>query len=79
MVACKILHESAFLGGSKAIYKEVEGLLEEAGIPARLRALEDLAKAKRAEAERYLLERCRITPEEYLRLFTTSDEFSEVF
>lgn len=79
MVACKILHESAFLGGSKALYTEVGGLLEAAGIPARLRALEDLAKAKRGEAERYLLERCRITPEEYLRLFTTSDEFSEVF
>lgn len=79
MVACKILHESRFLGGSEALYREVKALLEEAGIPTRLRALEDLAKAKREEAERYLLEKCTITPDEYLHLFTTSDEFSEVF
>lgn len=79
MVACKIIHESKFLWGNMAIYKEVLKMLKEGKVPEKLSELERKAIKYREEAEEYLLKKEGVTDEEYLKLFTTSEEFNEIF
>jgi hypothetical protein len=79
MVACKIIDEGEFLYGSRRLYEEILSMLKEHGIPEKLRELEAKAREYRREAEAYLLERQEISEDEYMKLFTTTEEFSEIF
>jgi hypothetical protein len=78
MVSCKILHESEFIYGSRALYEEMKALLTENGIPERLAALEAVAVEARASAESRLLEidDAGLVGDE-LYLFHTSEETEE--
>ncbi len=55
MVACKLLHEGAFLYGSGKIFHTIRVLLKEHGIIQRLHALEKKARDFRRQAESFLL------------------------
>jgi hypothetical protein len=79
MVACKILAEGKFIGGSRRLYKEINELIKENNIPEKLKELEAQASENRRRAEKYLLEREVISQDEYMKLFTTTEEFSEIF
>ena len=78
MVACKILHEGAFLCGSEDLFRRVKGLLKDQGVIRKLSDLEIRARVFREDAEAYLL---RETPEkilaENLSLFFPSEESEE--
>lgn len=79
IVACKIMNEAKFLYGSKSIYKQVLRILKESSVPEKLKKLEKIAIEKRKEAEEYLLQKGKISEEEYFKLFTTTEEFGEIF
>lgn len=55
IVACKLLHEGAFLYGSEEIFHTVRAMLKEHGVIQKLNALEEKAKDFRKEAENLLL------------------------
>ncbi len=55
MVAVKILDEGQFLDGSPEIYHTVNAILEENGLPSRLKALEERAAHFRKKAEELIL------------------------
>ncbi len=79
MIACKILHEGKLLHGDRELYESVLRVLDENGIPARLKKLERVSTIQREKAEDYLLKKGTIDSEEYMKLFTTSEEFGEIF
>ncbi|MEE8167647.1 MAG: hypothetical protein V3T58_02100 [Candidatus Hydrothermarchaeales archaeon] len=79
MIACKILHEGKLLLGSNDLYQDIVELLRLNDIPPKLSALEKEAAKKRAGAEEYLLKKGEIGQEEYMKLFTTTEEFGEIF
>jgi len=79
IVACKIMNEAKFLYGSKSICRQVLRILKENSVPKKLKELEKTAIGKRKEAEKYLLKKSAISEEEYMNLFTTTEEFSEIF
>ncbi len=80
MVASKILNEGQFLYGNKDVFQKVKNLVEEYGIPGKLKSLEDQAVENRALAEEQLL---NIDVEnersEYLNLFFTRAEEDEIY
>ena len=55
MVACKILHEGAFLHGSEDLFTTVKTLLRTQGVTAKINELEKQARVFRRDAEAYLL------------------------
>jgi hypothetical protein len=79
MVACKILHEGKLLYGDKELYESIIQILRKNSIPAKLAKLKRLAAIRRRYAENYLLKKGNIDQEEYMRIFTTSEEFGEIF
>ncbi|MFQ6105561.1 MAG: hypothetical protein ACE5NL_00625 [Candidatus Hydrothermarchaeaceae archaeon] len=79
MVACKIIEESKFLYGNERIYRQVLDTLEDGGVPGKLEKLEGIAAEYRKRAEEHLLKKDRVSEEEYMKLFTTTEEFSEIF
>ncbi|MBI5253909.1 MAG: hypothetical protein HY930_05895 [Euryarchaeota archaeon] len=79
IIACKIMNEAKFLYGSKSVYKQVLRILKESSVPEKLKKLEKIAVEKRKEAEEYLLRKGKISEEEYFKLFTTTEEFGEIF
>lgn len=56
MVACKLLHEGAFLYGNENIFHTIRNMLKEHGIIQKLNTLEESARDFRKEAEKLLLE-----------------------
>jgi len=81
MVACKILCECRLLCGSPLLFDEVMGLVDASGVRARLDALEAVAEAERAAAERTLLDLAATAAsgENPLHLFYTSEEGDEIY
>ena len=55
MVACKLLHEGAFLYGSGQIFHAIRVMLKEHGVIQKLNALEEKARDFRRQAESFLL------------------------
>jgi hypothetical protein len=79
-VACKILDEGLFLYGSPAVFRKLKDLIEESGIPARLRSMEQQAAESRELAEAQLLEvDTESDRSEYLNLFYTHAEEDEIY
>ncbi len=80
MVAAKILHEGEYLYGSRILFERLQKLLEDYGIVAKIAALEEIAKAERQKAERFLLELCETEQAgDYMNLFYTTEEKEEIF
>lgn len=79
MVACKILYEGRLLHGDRKLYDSIMKVLNENSIPHKLKDLEKIAILRRKKAEQYLLKKGKIGREEYMKLFTTSEEFGEIF
>ena len=55
MVACKIMHEGAFLYGSEDIFHLIKNMLRENGVIEKIRSMEERAGVFREQAEEYLL------------------------
>ncbi len=79
MVACKIIAESKFLFGDMDIYHEILDIMDKNDVPAKLKLKEIEAIKNRDFAWNYLLEKGTMSRSEYIRLFTTTDEFNEIF
>ncbi len=79
MVACKILNEGRLLHGSRELHHDILLLLRDNSIPSKLRGLEGEALKNREAAEEFLLQKGEIGEEEYMKLFTTTEEFGEIF
>jgi hypothetical protein len=79
MVACKIIDEGQFLWGSVELYKEILSLLEKNAIPQKLKELKSQALEHRERAIEALLEMEELSEDVYVRLFTTTEEFGEIF
>jgi hypothetical protein len=79
MVACKIMHEGAFLYGSEEIFLSVKGMLRDSGVIEKIMAMEEKARAFREEAEAYLvretLEKIRKEGIDYIFPAEESEEF----
>jgi hypothetical protein len=79
MLACKILHEGAFLYGNEKLFSTIKELLKKAKIPERLEKLEEKARELRKFSEQYLLteEISRIKEEDLHHFYPTeeSEEF----
>ena len=77
-VACKILGEGVFLGGSGSLFQELKSLLSRQGIVARLQEMEESAKSFRLRAEERLLgSDAHSLKKEELHLFYTTEESEE--
>ncbi len=78
MVACKILQEGTWLWGDRELFERVKGALRESGVPAKLAALEQRARALRTETETFLLgEGGEETKGVDMSLFYPTDEAEE--
>ncbi|MBP1747845.1 MAG: hypothetical protein H6Q52_384 [Deltaproteobacteria bacterium] len=55
MVVIKILDEGQLLAGSEHIYRTVKSILEENGLPGKVRSFEDRALVFRKKAEELIL------------------------
>lgn len=78
-IACKIINESKFLCGSRKLYKAAKEIMKRSKVPEKLRRLHREAANNRAEAERYLLGKKEVSQKERRELFSTTEEFSEIF
>jgi len=81
MVACKILCESRLLLGSATLFDQVMRLVDASGVRAGLDALEAVAQAERAAAERTLADPAATDASggNPLHLFYTRDEGEEIY
>ncbi len=79
MVACKIIDEAQFLLGNHEIFNEVLELLEKNEIPKKLAELKSQGQERRERAVEVLLKMDELSEDEYTRLFTTTEEFGEIF
>ncbi|MEG6616971.1 hypothetical protein V6C27_11135 [Peptococcaceae bacterium 1198_IL3148] len=80
MVASKILYEGKFLFGNFNIFNQVKKMLNDEGIPEKIRALEEKALINRNNATTYLLNhQGKLTAEENMKLFYTKEEKEEFF
>jgi len=78
MVACKILGEGVFLGGSESLFQELKSMLSRQGIVKRLGEMEEKAKSFRQQAEERLLRsHADFLKKEELHLFYTTEESEE--
>ncbi len=55
MVACKIMHEGAFLYGSEDIFHRIKEMLRENGVIEKIRDMEEQARVFREKADEYLI------------------------
>jgi hypothetical protein len=80
MIACKILDEGELLYGSPEVFQLMKDLLEEYGVPAKLRSLERQATESRDLAEAQLLEAdVDADRSAWLNLFYTHAEEDEIY
>ncbi|MEE8402213.1 MAG: hypothetical protein V3R93_00505 [Candidatus Hydrothermarchaeaceae archaeon] len=79
MVACKIIDEGQFLWGSEKLYGQALAILDENAIPQKLKELKSLALEYRKRAIEALLQTEELSEDAYTRLFTTTEEFGEIF
>lgn len=78
-IACKIINESKFLYGSARIYSAVGEIMRKSRVPEKLIKLRKEATKNRAAAERRLLTKEKPAENELRELFSTTEEFSELF
>jgi hypothetical protein len=80
MVASKLLDEGVFLHGSRPLFDRIKKLVQEQGVPEKIRGISEHAIQERRRAEAYLLS-CEegISEEEYQPLFYTADEADEIY
>lgn len=79
MVACKIIDEGEFLWGSEEIYEKAISTLKENSIPKKLAELKSRALEYRKKIIDELLETKELSEDAYVKKFTTTDEFGEIF
>lgn len=79
MVACKIIDEGRFLQGSEELYNQVISYLEKNTIPEKLEELKSNALERRGTIIKELLDTEELSEDAYTRLFTTTEEFGEIF
>jgi len=79
MVACKIIDEGRFLWGSKELYDQVIAIIKKNASPQKLRELKSRAFEHRKRAIKALLQMEELSEDAYTRLFTTTEEFGEIF
>jgi hypothetical protein len=80
MIAGKILHESAFLYGSTAVFEKIKRMVEELGVSHKLASLEKMAEKSRQEAESSLLQSgSEEVDSSILHLFYTKEERDEIY
>lgn len=77
MIACKIICESRLLAGSAELYKDVLGIMKKSRVDEKIKELVRTAAAKRKKAEKSLLEKGADSG--YMGLFSTAEEFGEIF
>ncbi len=78
MVAMKILQEGVLIHGSRELFGEIKGMIEEKGLLARLSELEGLAETFRRKAEESILyEGLNKEAVERMHLFYSAEEFEE--
>ena len=78
LLACKILHEGAFLYGNERLFQEAKALLREEGVVERLERMDLLARSRRIYAEALLMKATsgKIS-QDTLNLFYPSEESEE--
>lgn len=79
MVACKIIDEGRLLWGSEELYKEILSIFDKNAIPQKLKELRSRAFEHRERAIVALLKTEELSEDAYTKLFTTTDEFGEIF
>lgn len=79
MVACKIIDEGQFLLGSTELYNKAVAILEKNEIPQKLGELKSRALKRRKEITGKLLKMDELSEDAYIKMFTTTDEFGEIF
>lgn len=79
LIACKILDESVYLAGNHDLFLKIKEMLQERGIPGKLRELKNRAEQERARCVRELLLMEEIDEDFLLENFTTTMEESEIF
>jgi len=79
MVACKIMHEGAFLYGCEDVFLSVKAMLRDSGVIEKIMAMEEQARAFRERAEEYLIsedpEKIRKEGLDYIFPAEESEEF----
>jgi hypothetical protein len=79
MVACKIIDEGQFLQGNTALYDRAISILAENNIPNKLEELKTKAQKRRKTTIKALLDMDELSEEAYVKMFTTTEEFGEIF
>lgn len=79
MVACKIIDEGQFLWGNTALYDRAISLLLKNDIPKKLEGLKSKAQKRRKTTIKKLLEMEELSEDAYVKMFTTTEEFGEIF
>jgi hypothetical protein len=79
MVACKIIDEGQFLQGNTALYDRAISILAENDIPNKLEELKTKALKRRKTTIKALLDMDELSEEAYVKMFTTTEEFGEIF
>ncbi|NCC50855.1 MAG: hypothetical protein EOM20_06515 [Spartobacteria bacterium] len=80
MVACKILHEGELLFGSPWLFDEVKKRMREAGVPAKIDAMIQMASRFRKAAEHALqMADSEQEQQAHLHLFYTREEGDEIY
>ena len=79
MVACKIIDEGQFLWGNTALYDRAISLLLKNDIPKKLEGLKSKAQKRRKTTIKELLEMEELSEDAYVKMFTTTEEFGEIF
>lgn len=77
MVACKIMHEGAFLYGSEEIFHLVKNMLREKGIIEKIKSMEVQASSFREKAEEYLVKEDPARIKEMTDFFYPAEESEE--
>ena len=79
MVACKIIDEGQFLWGNSALYERAISILMKNNIPKKLKELKSKALKQRENIIKELLLMSELSEEAYIKMFTTTEEFGEIF
>jgi hypothetical protein len=79
MVACKILDEGQFLWGNASLYDRVIAVLAENTLPKKLEELKSTALKQRENIIKELLSMDELSEDAYIKMFTTTEEFGEIF
>jgi hypothetical protein len=80
MVASNIIDEGQMLCGSAAVFQSIKNLVEENGVPEKIKAMEEQAVQDRRAAEDHLLDSSVDTQTgEHFNLFYTREESDEIY